>query len=202
MERVVVYVDGFNLYFRLMEAGLKKYRWLDIYALAKNILKDNQSLVAVKYFTSRVNNDPEKQKRQTTHIEALQTTGICIFYGHYQNDNIECKICGNTWKKGNEKMTDVNIATNLIIDAYMDIYDTAILISGDSDLVPPIRSVHKYFHSKRVVIAFPPRRKNNTVAIASKGNFIIGRKKLIESQLPLTISKKDGFILEKPKEWY
>lgn len=38
MERVVVYVDGFNLYFGLMEAGLKKCRWLDIYALAKNIL--------------------------------------------------------------------------------------------------------------------------------------------------------------------
>ena len=65
-----------------------------------------------------------------------------------------------------------------------------------------ISLVHKYFHSKRVVIAFPPRRKNNTVAIASKGNFIIGRKKLIESQLPLTLAKKDGFILEKPKEWY
>jgi len=202
MERVVVYVDGFNLYFGLMEAGLKKYRWLDICALAKNILKNNQSLIAVKYFTSRVKNDPEKQKRQTTYIEALQTTGICTFYGHYQNDNIECKICGNTWKKGNEKMTDVNIATNLIIDAYMDIYDTAILISGDSDLVPPIRSVHKYFHSKRVVVAFPPKRKNNTMAIASKGNFIIGKRKFIESQLPIAITKKDGFLLEKPKEWY
>ena len=38
-----------------------------------------------------------------------------------------------------------------------------------------ISLVHKYFHSKRVVIAFPPRRKNNTVAIALKVNFIIGR---------------------------
>ena len=201
MERVVVYIDGFNLYFGMVEAGLTKSKWLDVYALSRNITKPNQKLVAVKYFTSRVNNAPDKQKRQSTYLEALKTMGVKIFYGHYQNDNINCKRCGNTWKKGNEKMTDVNIATNLMMDAVMDIYDTAILISGDSDLVPPINAVHKYFHSKRIVVAFPPKRMNNTVAIASKGNFVIGRKKIMGSQLSKEVIKKDGFVLRKPKEW-
>ena len=201
MERVIVYVDGFNLYFGMMDAGWGHFRWLDLNDLAKNIININQNLIAVKYFTSRVNNNPDKQKRQTTYIEALETKNISIYYGHYQNDNIYCKRCGNTWMKGNEKMTDVNIATSLIVDAYMDDYDTAILISGDSDLVPPIKAVHSIFHSKRIVVAFPPKRKNNTMALASKGNFVIGRKKIMDSQFPENVTKKDGFVLNKPREW-
>ena len=42
-------------------------------------------------------------------------------------------------------MTDVNIATQMIIDAYQDKYDTAMLISGDSDLVPPIKAINENF---------------------------------------------------------
>lgn len=37
-------------------------------------------------------------------------------------------------------MTDVNIATAIIVDAYKDAYDMAMLISGDSDLTPPIKA--------------------------------------------------------------
>jgi uncharacterized LabA/DUF88 family protein len=202
MEKVAVYIDGFNLYFGMMEASWKSYRWLDLISLADNLIKPPQTIVAVKYFTSRVNNDPSKQKRQNTYIEALKTKGVNIFYGHYQSENLECKRCGKKWIKGNEKMTDVNIATNLIMDAVMDVYDTAILISGDSDLVPPINAIHKYFHSKRIVVAFPPKRMNLTVAAASKRHFVIGRKKIMSNQLPETVTKKDGFELHKPKEWY
>lgn len=45
-------------------------------------------------------------------------------------------------------MTDVNIATQIIIDAYQNKYDMAMLISGDSDLDPPIKAVHKNFTQK------------------------------------------------------
>lgn len=98
-------------------------------------------------------------------------------------------------------MTDVNIATNIIVDAYKDNYDMALLISGDSDLVPPIRAVHENFPKKSIFVAFPPKRHNVTVANAAKGSMIIGRKKLVDSQLPDSITKRDGFILKKPSEW-
>lgn len=39
-----------------------------------------------------------------------------------------------------EKMTDVNIAVELLGDAQDDAFDTAIIISGDSDLTPPVRA--------------------------------------------------------------
>ena len=200
-ERVQVYVDGFNLYFGMLEAGYDYCKWLNLNLLAKSLLKPNQELVCVKYFTSRVSDNPDKQKRQTIYIEALETEGIHIQFGHYQRNSIECKRCGNIWASYNEKMTDVNIATQLLNGAYQDQYDMAMLISGDSDLVPPIRQIHALFPSKRVFVAFPPKRHNQSVALAAKGSLTIGRKKLVESQFAETVMKRDGFILRKPADW-
>lgn len=201
MKRIIVYIDGFNLYFGIISKGWNYLKWLDVNKLAINLLKSDQKLIEVKYFTSRVRNDPEKEKRQNTYIEALETTGIKIFYGHYQDNTIECRNCGSYWPSPNEKMTDVNIATNMLIDAHTNKFNVALLISGDSDLVPPIRAIHKHFKDKRVIVAFPPKRHNLSVAKVSKGSFIIGRKKLKDSQLPEKITKKDGYVLIKPKEW-
>ncbi|MFT7592300.1 MAG: hypothetical protein ACI9UJ_002232 [bacterium] len=98
-------------------------------------------------------------------------------------------------------MTDVNIATELIVDAYQDFYDVAFLVSGDSDLVPPIRAIHDNFKHKWVFVAFPPKRSNNSVSIVSKGSMTIGKKKLRASQFTNALTKRDGYILNKPKEW-
>jgi len=98
-------------------------------------------------------------------------------------------------------MTDVNIATQMMIDAYQDRYDMAMLISGDSDLVPPVKAIHELFKNKRVFVAFPPKRHNASVSLAAKGSMIIGRKKLVDSLFNEEVPKADGFILRKPKEW-
>ena len=200
-ERVNVYVDGFNLYFGLLEAGFYNCKWLDLNELASNLKQVNQEIIEIKYFTSRVNNNPDKQKRQTTYIEALESVGIKIYYGHYQSDRTSCRLCGNIWPTYHEKMTDVNIATQMLIDAYQDKYDMAMLISGDSDLVPPIKAIHELFNKKRVFVAFPPKRHNSSVGMIAKGSLTIGRKKLIDSQFSAEIVKKDGFTLKKPTDW-
>jgi uncharacterized LabA/DUF88 family protein len=200
-ERIIVYVDGFNLYFGMVEAGLTYCKWLDINKLVANLILPHQELVQIKYFTSRVSNNPDKQKRQTKYIEALEAKGVKMYYGHYQSGSVECKRCGNIWATQHEKMTDVNIATQMIIDAYQDRFDMAMLISGDSDLVPPIKSIHENFPGKRVFVAFPPKRHNSSVSLVAKGSLVIGRKKLVESQLPNEIQKRDGYIIRKPSEW-
>jgi uncharacterized LabA/DUF88 family protein len=200
-ERVIVYIDGFNLYFGMKDAGFEKYKWLNLTLLSNNLLRPDQELCGIKYFTSRVSNNPEKQKRQTTYIEALESVNIKIYYGNYQSDTVECRLCRNIWPVYHEKMTDVNIATQIIIDAYQDNYDMAMLISGDSDLVPPIKAVHEWFPEKRVFVAFPPKRHNSSVALVAKGSLTIGRKKLVDSQFEIKVKKRDGYILRKPLEW-
>lgn len=79
-ERISVYVDGFNLYFGIIEAGFGNCKWLNIDKLVNSLLKPNQELIEIKYFTSRVSNNPDKQKRQSTYIEALETVDIRIYY--------------------------------------------------------------------------------------------------------------------------
>lgn len=185
----------------MVEAKLNHLKWLNIRLLAENLLKPNQEIKEIKYFTSSVSNNPDKQKRQTLYIEALETQDIKIYYGHYQRGKTECNRCGNIWASFNEKMTDVNIATQMLSDAYQDNFDIAMLISGDSDLVPPIRTIHESFKNKRVFVAFPPKRSNNSVSLVSKGSLTIGRKKIQDSQFTSEVQKKDGFIIKKPDIW-
>lgn len=198
---MIAYIDGFNLYFGIVEAGFNHCKWLDLKMLVQNLLKPYQELVEVKYFTSRVNNNPDKQKRQSLYIDALDSIGVKIIYGNYQDGNVTCLRCGHIWKSAKEKMTDVNIATAIIIDAYKNEYDMAMLISGDTDLIPPIREVHSIFKDKRVMIAFPPKRHNKVLAILAKGSFIIGRKKLNESQLNEEVISRSGYKIRIPESW-
>lgn len=200
-ERVIAYIDGFNLYFGMREAGFDNCRWLNIKQLVEKLLKPHQELIGVKYFTSRVSNNPDKQKRQSTYIDALESTGAKVIYGNYQDGSEECLRCGHIWRTAKEKMTDVNIATAIMVDAFQDNYDMAMLISGDSDLTPPIREVHRLFNNKRVFIAFPPKRHNSSMALVAKGSEIIGRKKLVDAQFDEEVESKTGYKLKRPKEW-
>ena len=88
-----------------------------------------------------------------------------------------------------------------MLDAFNDKYDTAILISGDSDLVPPIKAIHNQFNKKAVSVFFPPERHNITVSGAAKGSQIIGKKKIKDHQFPATVTKNDGYVLNKPASW-
>jgi len=200
-ERVIAYIDGFNLYFGMREAGFDQCRWLNVKRLVESLLQTNQELVGVKYYTSRVSNNPDKQKRQSTYLDALESVGVEIYYGNYQDNNLECRRCGNVWKSAKEKMTDVNIATAIIVDAFKEKYDMAMLISGDSDLTPPIKEVHNLFKNTRVFIAFPPKRHNSSMSIVAKGSLIIGRKKLVDAQFHEEVISKTGFKLKMPNEW-
>lgn len=200
-ERVIVYVDGFNLYFGIRDAGLNNCRWLNIKKLVNTLLRTNQTLISIKYFTSRVSNNPEKQKRQSTYIDALESTGIKVYYGKYQDASGQCNKCGHIWKTAKEKMTDVNIATTMLIDSFNDAFDTAMLISGDSDLVPPIKAVHLNFSEKRVLVAFPPQRHNSSMATVAKGSFTLGRKTLMDSQFDQVVKSKIGYLLKIPVSW-
>lgn len=205
MRRVIVYIDGFNLYFGMKDKGWERYLWLNLRALAGNLLKPDQRLVHTKYFTSRVSGtlrDPDKPKRQNIYLEALQTLdNLDIFYGHYLPKTVECFSCHASWVAHEEKMTDVNIAVSLLLDAYDDAFDTAILITGDSDLTAPIKELRKRFPKKLLVVAFPPKRESVMLRKVAQASFIIGRKKLADSQFPAEVVKSDGFKLTRPSTW-
>ncbi len=76
MQRVIAYIDGFNLYYGLRAAGWRRYNWLNLRRLAENLLLPGQTLAAVRYFSARVRpgpDDPDKPARQQAFLDALGT---------------------------------------------------------------------------------------------------------------------------------
>lgn len=202
MNRLVGYIDGFNLFFGLRDSGLRRYYWLDPAALIQNLMKPNQTFAGVRYFSARISpspGDPDKHLRQQAYLEAV--AGVEAIYGQYLNKPKQCRVCGAQWQQAEEKMTDVNIAVRLLADAMDDAFDTAMIVSADSDLVPPVQAVRARFPAKRIIIASPPARHSARLAAAANACFTIGRKKLQDSQLPDNITKPDGFVLTRPTSW-
>jgi len=205
MERVIAYVDGFNLYFGLREKRLRRFYWLDVHGMAKQLLKAHQTLAGVKYFTSRVSataRDPGQGRRQSTFLEALATLpDTSLFFGQYLAKRMTCWNCGAVWEKQEEKMTDVNIAMELLVDAQQDVFDAALLVSADSDLTGPVLKVKALFPKKRVVVAFPPARVSERLKREAHGWLNIGENVVRQNQLPNPVVKPDGIKLWKPAEW-
>lgn len=201
-ERVVAYIDGFNLYFGLRSAGWRRYYWLNQQLLAQNLITAYQTLTFTKYFTSRITRAADKARRQSAYLEALATlSDFQIYYGHYQSNLQRCRKCGHKLWVPNEKMTDVNIAVEMLSDAYQDLFDVALLISADSDLSAPIRAIGSLFENKRVVVAFPPQRLSVQLQGLANAYLPIGRANIAKSVFPDRIQKADGFVLKKPPEW-
>ncbi|MFU0837356.1 NYN domain-containing protein [Pseudomonas fragi] len=205
MQRVITYVDGFNLYFGLKDSRFKKYYWLDLPALSAALLKQGQQLVATHYFTARIRTNGRNAadaKRQTNYIDALAAQdNLAVHEGHYLEKTQRCNGCGATWKAYEEKMTDVNIAAQMLADAYEDRFDTAFIISGDSDLTTPIQQVRKRFPNKRLIVVFPPNRQSAQLKKAANGFLSIGEDKLRQNQLPDPVITASGFALHRPAHW-
>jgi uncharacterized LabA/DUF88 family protein len=202
MKRVIAYIDGFNLYFGLRAKGWKRFYWLNLRQVALHLLRPYQTLAATKYFTSIVTAPPDKNRRQATFLEALDTLpDFSIYYGHYLADTVTCRKCVHTYTTHREKMTDVNIATELLSDSFMDRFDVALLISADGDLVGPIQKVRLLFPDKRVIVVFPPARHSNALKNIAHACLHLDRATLIKSVFPDQVVKPDGFVLHRPAEW-
>jgi uncharacterized LabA/DUF88 family protein len=200
--RVISYIDGFNLYFGLREQGWRKYMWLDLTKLSASVLLPNCELLHTKYFTSRIRGNIGKAERQSAFLDAMQSLPqLTIYYGRFQPDPKQCQKCGHYAYHPQEKKTDVNIATQLMCDAFHDCFDTALIISGDADLVPPVEAVKNLFPKKRIVIAFPPRRHSSELAGTAHSALSIYETKLRQSRLPETIVLPNGLSITRPAKW-
>lgn len=93
-ERVIVYIDGFNLYYSLKDAGLKKLYWLDVVKFSQSLLLEHQKLEKVKYFSSHISSPEGKRRRQSIYFDALKTLKKCeMYFGHYRQEKMECRSC-------------------------------------------------------------------------------------------------------------
>ena len=164
--RTFVYIDGFNLYYRALRNT--PYRWLDLFTLAKLLLPHDQ-IHRIHYYTARIAarpGDPDQPTRQQFYLRALATIpNLTITYGQFLTHVKKLPLASDPTKfvevlKTEEKGSDVNLATHLIYEGMANEYDTAVVISNDSDLAGPIHIVTQEIHKKIGILSpakFPTR---------------------------------------------
>ena len=169
----IVYIDGFNLYYGAVKDT--PYRWLDLDALCRRLLpKDN--VVKIRYFTALVSarpNDARQPQRQQAYLRALSTfPSIEIHYGHYLTHAVRMPLANPPSRgpriaevmKTEEKGSDVNLATYLLLDAFRRDCSTAVVVSNDSDLREPIRVAESELGIRvGVVNPHPPKRRSRAL---------------------------------------
>jgi NYN domain len=207
-KKTIVYIDGFNLYPGCVRGT--RYRWLGLFKFAQACLPDNE-VVAVKYFTAIVNpgsNDSAKKDRQLGYLRALKTNSrISVFYGAFQSHEVTRPLADGTGRVRvidmKEKGSDVNLATELLCDAFAGAFETAAVVSNDSDLVAPIRAVIDRV-GKPVGVINPHTGSQSRPSVEMKRccSFFrtVHKSALRDSQLPVVLEDAHGTI-HRPPNW-
>lgn len=206
--RTYVYIDGFNLYYRALRG--KPYRWLNVRKLASLLLPEDE-IVRIRYFTAEVSIRPSDQtqaQRQKTYLRALKTIpGLSVHYGHFlaktkMRPLAKPPVSGHRYVEildTEEKGSDVNLASYLLLDGFDDEYELAVVVSNDSDLELPIRMTRNRL-GKQVGVFDPSRRKSFQLQSAASWYRPLREGPLSASQFPDTISDAQG-TFRKPNSW-
>jgi hypothetical protein len=160
MARTIVYIDGFNLYYRALKGTAHK--WLDIAAMSAACLPTGYQIQRINYYTAHISGrlDPTAPARQQTYLSALESLpNVAIFYGNFL---VAKKWSGlvqplafrpaftlpagaapkvaYVWKT-EEKGSDVNLGVHLVRDGFKGVFDVGVVLTNDTDLVEPLRIV-------------------------------------------------------------
>ena len=201
-KRTMFFIDGLNVYHAIKNSRLEKYKWLDYWELAKKFIGKKDELKSVLCFTAYAVWDNDKTKRHRCLISANRNRGVEVIFGRFRRVTKSCRQCKKKYSTYEEKRTDVNIAIHLLTNAYKDNYDKAVLISGDSDIIPAVEAVKKAFPKKEISLVIPVGGKARELAGVIGSSVRMKETHLKTSQFPNTVTRKDGSVLQRPKEWY
>lgn len=218
--KINVYIDGFNFYYGAVRGT--RFKWLDLRRFCELSLP-RDTVSHVRYFTARINarqDDPGAPLRQDVYLRALQTRpSLTIHEGSYRERTKRVFLVASgkrsaqlaTALVSEEKGSDVNLATHLLMDGFRGDYEAAVVVSDDSDLIEPIRMVRNEL-KLRVGILNPQLHINPTTGkrvrryelekAATSGFYRnIDRGLLPVCLLPDPVIAADGTRLVKPRGW-
>lgn len=213
-KRTIVYIDAFNLYFRLLRDA-PEFKWLDVLALSKTLLAEDNLVHRVNYYSARVSGllDPDAPGRQQVYLDAIAAIPeVQIHMGTFliterwaglshPPDFRPRRTLDAPWpevvkvRRIEEKGSDVNLASHIVRDAFTDAFDVAAILSNDTDLIEPIRIVTEEL-GKPVGLLSPV--SNPSPGLARVASFIrrIRPQHLEVSQLPHVVGGQ-----ARPETW-
>jgi uncharacterized LabA/DUF88 family protein len=201
MAQVIVYVDGFNLYYGAVKDTA--YKWLDLVAVCRRLLPSDD-ITRIKYFTARVTarrEDPKAPQRQDTYLRALRTIpNLEIHYGQFREWPERKRLAhprpgGPTTAEvliPEEKGSDVNLATLLMLDGLTGRCEVSVVMSNDSDLTLPVRLLRDRGHPVGVINPHPPEKASRDMRAASSFYKQLRPSILADCQFPDTLEDENG----------
>ncbi|WP_084506795.1 NYN domain-containing protein [Geminicoccus roseus] len=216
--KTIVYIDGFNLYYRALRGTAHK--WLNLLELARASLPANHQVTRVNLYTARVsaNIDPGAPGRQATYLKALKNVPeIFIHYGRFlahphiaklttppkfqpaytPSSRVNLKFA-EVWKN-EEKGSDVALGAHLVRDAFTGQFDAAAIITNDTDLTEPMRIVAQEAGKPIILLTPSPKPAASLTQLAHSTRHIAPY--LGACQFPNPIILPDGSKVHKPAGW-
>lgn len=205
-----VYIDGFNLFYGSLKGeGLL---WLGLGPLADHLA--GGCVDRILYCTAMVRSGPEdplKAVRQQLYLRAVKADPrVEVKLGEFRVRKTGRRLC--TCQDAaepcfvkvehfEEKGSDVNLATHLVLDGCLGRYGRAIVVTGDSDLAEPIR-VLVAERGLQVDVVNPRQRHSNELATVSSSYSRLGRGAVVASQMPDPVTLPGGSEVGKPPLWH
>jgi uncharacterized LabA/DUF88 family protein len=208
VQTAYVYIDGFNLYNGCIKGS--DCKWLDLRKLCELYLPEYR-VGQVRYYTAYItprHDDPYQIERQRVYIRALRTIpNLSIHFGRFFPKKKDMYLARSkpgkpefaTVIRNEEKGSDVNLATHLLHDGIRDLYDVAVVVSNDSDLLEPIKVLREHYD---LTVGLLNPHKKPSKHLRKNTDFIkqIRRGPLRACQLPPTLTDAKGTIT-KPSSW-
>jgi len=147
-QRVAIFIDGSNLYHNLKKFNIKtKFE-----EIIKRV-ETKREVVDIFYYTALLDKsiNEEKYNEHKRFLDKIKK----ISNFHIVLCNLRRIVLSDGSVEFAIKGDDVYLATDLIKGAYEDLYDIAIILSGDADFIPAINLVRK--NGKKVINAFFPK---------------------------------------------
>ena len=173
-EKVQIFIDGgnfFHLVLKKLDIEEDKFLFDDFV----KFLANNREVVGKRYYIGTVREkegdkkSKEKMSKQTKLFTVLKNNGWDVKTSKLRTRTERIKIDDRVSNYQElkrkkvyeielttmrEKGIDVKLATDLIVGAVDDKYDTAILVSSDSDLIPALDWIRTRKHKKIEYIGF------------------------------------------------
>ena len=205
-----VYIDGFNLYYRALKDT--PYRWLDLRKLAETVFPQDD-IHRVCYFTARLDARPgnlNQPRRQLVYLRALTTLpGFDVHYGVFRSgvkrrplvEPVPGLPAHVLVRDSEEKGSDVNLATRLLVDGFNGEYEQAVVVSNDADFAAAMRYVRDDL-GLRVTLVNPDPRNASPRQLADAATYVkrLWKSHLRRSLFPDTLTDGIGTIT-KPAGW-
>ncbi len=164
--RVCVFIDGSNFY-NACQQNLGRTD-VNLGAFAELLVTPARTLVRTYYYNCPLPADFDEQARksQQKFFSALQRTAYLeVRLGKLVKREVVCQACNNRHVRYQEKGVDMRIGVDMLSAASKNLYDVAILVTGDGDLVEAVKAVKDL--GKHVELATFPVGRSDELVTAS-----------------------------------